>query len=279
MGISDPIKVSKQYANASNLDSRITLHQRFSVNEVPWHRWAFDHLDLPANARILELGCGTAALWTENRDKIPETWQITLTDASPGMIGKAKANINLNLRNTLTRNFTFMSTDAQAIGFGDGEFDAVVANHMLYHVPDRARAVSEIARVLRPGGVLYAATNGREHLREVDAMIGKLDPKHEEHGLARDISGFTLENGGRHLSERFSEVSVSRHEDELRVTEAGPLLAWILSTITVREVAERIGEEEFRRRASRLSEILERKISERGEIRTTKDAGLFIAKL
>lgn len=279
MGLSDPDRVSAQYRNSLNLDSRITLHQRFSINEHPWHRWAFDHMRLPANARILELGCGTAALWTENRERIPATWRITLTDSSPGMLEDAKENINLDLRNTLTRNFTFISTDAQGISFGDGEFDAVVANHMLYHVLDRAKAVSEMARVLKPGGVLYAATNGREHMREIDGFIRRLDPEHAEYGLARNIAGFTLENGAAQLSEYFTEISVSRYEDELRVTEARPLLARVLSTITVREIAGRIGESEFEQRVSRLSETLEREISERGEIRVTKDAGLFTARL
>ncbi len=271
--------MSEQYRNASNLDSRITFHQRFSVNEHPWHRWAFDQIKLPPDSRILELGCGTAALWTENRDRIPETWRITLTDASPGMLDHARETINLNFRNALTRNFTFMSTDAQGVSFGDGRFEAVVANHMLYHVLDRAKAVSEVARVLKPGGVLYAATNGRDHMREVDGYIRRLAPEHTEYGLARNFSGFTLENGEAQLSEHFAEVSISRHDDGLRVTEAGPLLAWILSTITVREIAERIGGDGFELRVSGLSETLEREISERGEIHITKDAGLFTARV
>ncbi len=185
MALSDPDRVHAQYQNASNLGPRITLHQRFSVNERPWHQWIFDQIKLPPDSRILELGCGTAALWTENRDRIPETWRMTLTDMSPGMLAAAEENINLNFRNTLTRNFTFMSTDAQGISFADGSFDAVVANHMLYHVADRTKAVSEVARVLKPGGVLYAATNGREHMREVDGCIRSLGPDHPEHGLAR----------------------------------------------------------------------------------------------
>lgn len=279
MALSDPDNVSKQYANASNLDSRITFHQRFSVNEHPWHRWAFDRMELPQNARILELGCGTAALWTENRDRIPETWQTTLTDASPGMLEDAERSINFNLRSTLIRNSTFISTDAQRLPFEDGGFDAVIANHMLYHVPDRAKAISEMARVLSLGGVSYAATNGRGHLREVDVYIRRLDPEHPEHGLARNISGFTLENGGTQLSEHFTEVSLARHEDELLVTEAEPLIAWILSTVTVREIADRLGKEEFERRSSALADYLKREISERGEIQITKDAGLFTARL
>lgn len=278
MGLANPENLSKQHADDSNLDSRITLHQQFSVNETPWHRWAFERMELASNVRVLEVGCGNAALWTENREKIPETARITLTDSSPGMLADARENMNLHFRNTLTQNFTFTSTDARSSPFAEGSFDAVVANHMLYHVPDRAKAVSEMARFLKPGGVSHAATNGRERLREVDGFIRRLDPEHSEHGLARNFSGFTLENGGGQLSGHFAEVSVSRREDELSVTEAGPLLAWALSTTTAREIAERIGEGEFRRRVSGLSETLEREISERGEIRVTKDAGLFTAK-
>lgn len=150
MALPDPRRVSAQYANASNLDSRITLHQRFSLNEQPWHRWAFEQIKLPANARILELGCGTAALWTENRDKIPETWRITLTDMSPSMPEDANANINLDLRNTLTRNFTFISTDAQAIRFGDSGFDAVIANHMKFGVGPPYLSGGETPRTEHP---------------------------------------------------------------------------------------------------------------------------------
>ncbi|CAN5666833.1 hypothetical protein BH20ACT10_BH20ACT10_09890 [soil metagenome] len=278
MGLANPANLSSQYANAPNLDSRITLHRRFSVNKYSWHRWVFDQFDFSHDARILEVGRGNTALCTENRERMTETWRITLPDASPGMIEGAERNINLDFRNILIRNFTFTSTDAQGVLFGDGEFGAVVANHMLYHIPDRVKAVSRMARISRPGGVLYAATDGRKHMREVDGFITRLDPDHPEYGLARRFSGFTLENGEAQLFEHFAEVSLSRHKDELRVTEAGPLLAWALSTVAVREIAERVGEEEFARRVSELFESLEEEISEWGEIRIAKDAGLFAAK-
>ena len=54
--------------------------------------------------------------------------------------------------------------DAQELPFPDDAFDVVVANHMLYHVPEPARAAAEIGRVLRPDGLLLAATNGPDHL-------------------------------------------------------------------------------------------------------------------
>ena len=40
--------------------------------------------------------------------------------------------------------------DLQALPFPEACFDAVIANHMLYHVPDRPRALAEVQRVLKP---------------------------------------------------------------------------------------------------------------------------------
>ena len=57
--------------------------------------------------------------------------------------------------------------DVQALPFGDGEFDVAVAAWMLYHVPELDGALSELARVLRPGGTLVAVTNDVEHLLEL----------------------------------------------------------------------------------------------------------------
>ena len=75
-----------QYRNASNLNARIDLHQRFSTNKYGWQRWIFDQLDLPLQCRILELGCGPGNLWLENLDRIPESWDIVLSDFSAGML-------------------------------------------------------------------------------------------------------------------------------------------------------------------------------------------------
>ena len=61
--------------------------------------------------------------------------------------------------------------DAQDIPFEDDTFGCVVANHMLYHVPDLDKGLAEIRRVLKPGGKLYAATNGEAHMLELEAFV------------------------------------------------------------------------------------------------------------
>lgn len=113
MPLSDPEKGSTQYRGPSNLDSRITLHQRFSVGKTPWHRWTFERMNLASNVRVLEAGRGNAASWTENRERIPETAGITFTEAEESM--------NLYLRNTFIQNFTVTSSDARGACFGEGE--------------------------------------------------------------------------------------------------------------------------------------------------------------
>ena len=156
-GLADSrLLLGDQYRTASKLNARVLLHERFSTNKYGWHRWAFDRMECPAESRILELGCGTGLLWSKNRARIPAGWDLTLSDFSPGMLRQAREGIG-GARSKLR----FMRIDAQAIPFGDGRFDAVVANQMLYHVPDLPRALGEIRRVLKEGGTLYAGTGGK----------------------------------------------------------------------------------------------------------------------
>src|SRR5664279_3735129 len=78
---------TEQYKDASNLNARIEIHKRFSTNPRGWNAWVFDTLEtLPAQARVLELGCGPAYLWAANAGRIPAGWDITLSDLSGGRL-------------------------------------------------------------------------------------------------------------------------------------------------------------------------------------------------
>lgn len=253
--------LSDQYRDASNLNARIRLHQRFSVNTYGWHRWVFDQFDLSPTAHILELGCGPGHLWLENLRRIPEGWDVVLSDFSPGMLDEGRRALR-----TSSRTFRFEIMDAQSILFPDEMFDAVVANHMLFHVPDRAKAFSEIRRVLRPSGLLYAATNGRSHLREIDELLRRFDPGVPWEGGFSET--FTLENGRDQMSPWFSHVMRRRYEDALVITEAHPLIEYVLST-RARAVLAGARLPDFAR-------YVERELVQRGAIRVTKDAGILI---
>ena len=93
---------------------------------------------------MLEVGCGSGAFWEANGDRVDPTWRLTLTDFSPGMVEAAQR--------VLGGRAQLLVADVQELPFPDESFDVVLANHMLYHVPDRPRAFAEIARVLVTGG-------------------------------------------------------------------------------------------------------------------------------
>ncbi len=273
MTYSDPEYVTRQYRDASNLEARIALHERFSTNPYGLPRWILDHFELPDGAIILEVGCGPGGLWTGNLDLLPVGWNITLTDASPGMVAEAEARLGSD------RRFDFQVADVRELLFEGGRFDAVVANHMLYHVPDRERAFSEITRVLKPGGTLYAATNGEHTQAEMAWMQQILDPSRPTNGyFLRNLLEFSLENGAEQLSPWFSEVTLQRYEDALDVTEVEPLVEYLLSGSAANTAARELDPEEFDRRVSILTERLEKELTLRGAIHITKDTGLFIAR-
>jgi ubiquinone/menaquinone biosynthesis C-methylase UbiE len=249
-----------QYRDSSNLDARAVLHQRFSTNSYGWFKWVFDTLlKLPEHARILELGCGHALLWKENANRIPAGWDITLSDLSSGMLDAAWRNLVVT-----GHAFQFKEIDAQSIPFEDETFDAVIANHMLYHVPNRPKAIAEIKRVLKSGGRLIATTVGKGHLKELAVWFRQVNPAFEAFGNL-----FTLENGLEQLNQFFSQVRVSRIPDNLHVTEVEPIINYIRSSMHATEVS---GEE-----LAKLRVDLENELKDKGKIFISKDSGLFEA--
>ncbi len=221
-------QLRKQYQTDANLNARIALHRLFNANPYPWYRWEFEHYALPANARVLELGCGPADLWRENADRIPAGWDITLSDFSEGMIAAAQRNLA-----ALERPFAFKQADAQDLPFAATTFDAVIANHMLYHVPDRPRAFAEIRRVLEPGGKFYAATNGEQHMRELWRLYEPIIPNCHARVLAA-AGGFLMENGAAQLDAAgFVDVIWRAYVNALAVTDVEPLIAYAQSSNTL----------------------------------------------
>jgi ubiquinone/menaquinone biosynthesis C-methylase UbiE len=255
--------LNEQYRNAANLNDRIQLHARYSTNPYGWHPWIFDRLALAPRSRILELGCGPGWLWLQNIERLPADWDITLSDFSAGMLEEARQN----LRDS-GRTFEFEVIDAQSIPFEDASFDTVIANHMLYHVPNRAKALSEIRRVLRPGGRFYASTIGASHMRELGELAHQFDPQIMRWG-GRPTDSFRLENGAQQLARYFSSVVLHRYQDELIVTEAVPLVAFVASEDPHGRVS---GD-----RRAEFTRFVERELAEHGAMHITKDAGLFEA--
>ena len=251
-----------QYRNSTNISARIRLHRLFSSNKQGWFPWIYEQCQITEGMKILELGCGNGRLWIENKAKLPADCEIILSDISGGMIRDVRREQSLQ-----DDRFSFAAFDCHAIPYEDVSFDLVIANHVLFYCKDVDRVCSEVGRVLKPGGRFVCGTYGVAHMQEVSRLVTQFDDRITLSG-ENLYEHFGKENGAQALAPYFAEVDWQQYEDALIVTQAEPLIEYVLSC-----------------HGNQNQYILEkynkfRKYVE-GQIRNgytiTKDAGIFIS--
>ncbi len=211
-----------QYADARHLDARARLHRKYGRDD--WYPWAAGQVSWSEGDRVLEVGCGPGWFWAAAADVLPARLDLTLTDLSAGMVETACARAAEAGPDWAVEG---RALDATRLPFADASFDVVMACHMLYHVPDPALAIAELARVLRPGGVALVTTNGRGHLRELARIEASVWPGSAEAGAAEL---FGLENGLALLERAFGQVALHRHHDDLDCTDPVDVAAYLRSS-------------------------------------------------
>jgi ubiquinone/menaquinone biosynthesis C-methylase UbiE len=125
------------------------------------------HLLSRARGRTLEVGVGTG----RNIADYPAETDLTGVDISRAMLQIAEARAT-----RLGRAVELRIGDAQNLDFPDGSFDTVAAILFLSAVPDQHRAISEIRRVLRPGGLLLVLDHARSTVAPVRWLQRPLNP-------------------------------------------------------------------------------------------------------
>lgn len=216
--VNDKKAVQRQYENAANLNTRISIHDQYSVNRQGFGNWIVSQMPITEGCRVLELGCGTGEMWRKNIRMIDRCSELVLTDFSEGMLETARGHIGDLL------NVTYRVADIQEIPYESGSFDLVMAHMMLYHVPDLKKGLSEVKRVLKKNGSFACATYGEHGI--VEFIAGLLGPYGAEERLNKN---FTLQNGGQILSEFFSSVEMREYSDSLEVTEPEDMLDYVYS--------------------------------------------------
>lgn len=212
-----------QYQNATNISARIRLHRNHSVNRQGWFPWIYEQCRITDGMKILELGCGNGALWTENLSRLPEHVSVTLSDISEGMLRDARRSIG-----SLDARFSFRAFDCASIPFEDQSFDLVIANHVLFYCRDIPRVCREVRRVLTPRGRFLCSAYGRDHMQEISSLVREFDSRIVL-SAEKLYERFGLENGRRLLASVFSAVDCRLYEDSICLDRAEPLIEYILS--------------------------------------------------
>lgn len=224
----NPDALRQMYLTDEAWRIRQETHERYSVPQVDFVTWTLDCVDWRGDETILDLGCGPGRWYPTLRTRLPDAAYFGV-DLHPGMLTNHPAGTALTVGNALE------------LPYADHQFDVVMANHMLYHVPDTHQAIREIRRVLKPDGLLMATTNSVHNMPELQVLLHRAVTLLVPPGTAQfqaplppsDL--FTLETGTRVLSRHFYAVARYDLPSSLIFPSAEPVLAYLESSRPTRE--------------------------------------------
>lgn len=249
-----------QYRNPDRLAARSLLHSRYGRGD--WFDWLAAHIPFVSGGVVADVGCGASAFWTNAPKAVPDDQVLRLFDLAPGMVEAAGIELRRLSRWT---DVEATVADAITLPLADESVDTALAIHMLYHLDDPAAGIRELARVVGNCGTAAVVLNPSGSMAELTTIIDlALDRSREKRS-----EPLTSEQALPLLRESFALVERVRFDDELVVTDATDLLAYLLSL----PVAEPEGAAE--RIAMRVSLAFEH---DKACFRITKAAELLICR-
>jgi SAM-dependent methyltransferase len=152
--------------NTAVLEDQYVRNDRLTARQSLWalragpalHTTVLDHSAMTGTETIVDIGCGNGTYLAELRRR-RHTGPIVGLDLSAAMARQSRSHAATAI------------ADAQALPLRDDSVDIALSLHMLYHVPDLSRAVSELRRVLRPGGTAMVTTNGPGHTIQAKQLL------------------------------------------------------------------------------------------------------------
>lgn len=252
----DPAYVRYQYADDEKLRIRKETHERYTEGGVGFHEWVMEQVGARPGQSLLDIGSGTG----EDYHPLLRRVDIVAMDLSLGMLAKVRGSKRVN-------------GDAQALPFQDEAFDRVMADHMLYHVPDKVAALREMRRVARPGGRVVITANSRNSYRNLWEMrneaIAELGlPEHYGVGYWFALEDVEL------VECVFPHVRVEEIRSAFVFPSAEPVFRYLATgpaSVETEEDCQRL----FSLMRPRIEEIVQRE----GSFRVPKTAGCFIADI
>ena len=142
-------------------------------------QWTAPMIDIAGIARgqqVLDVACGTGVLARAAADRVGDAGAVVGVDLNPAMLAVA-ARVRPDLE--------WREADVADLPFADGRFDAVLCQSALFFFPDVVGALREMARVVRPGGVVavqtYAALPDQPGFGDLATVVARHAPPEAMH--------------------------------------------------------------------------------------------------
>ncbi|MCW6003554.1 class I SAM-dependent methyltransferase [Micromonospora sp. CPCC 205371] len=160
-------------------------------------------LRLPANADVLDLGCGCG---------VPVA--RALADNGHQVVGVDLSEVQINRARRLVPKATFLHADATGVAFPDRTFDAVICLYALIHMPLDAQphVLRRVAAWLRPGGLLLATTGAQAWTGTEDRWLGGTAAMWWSHADAATYRKWIIQAGLDIDAEHFVPEGSSGHQ-------------------------------------------------------------------
>jgi ubiquinone/menaquinone biosynthesis C-methylase UbiE len=214
-------------------DEFLRIHEQtyetYTVPQADRMGWILDKIDWSKVDTVLDIGTGRG------------TYYARLKATNPSIAYYANDLSHHMLHNHPAAAHQLSRSDAMHLPYAPNSFDIVMANHMLYHVPDIEAAIMEIKRVLKPDGVILTATESIHTLPELQVLMRRAIVLLTRYGAtqvhppALPSDTFALENGTRMLSRHF--FGVVRHDipRQLVFHESEPAMQYLESMRDLRQ--------------------------------------------
>jgi SAM-dependent methyltransferase len=209
MRFDNPLLVRWEYASEERLAKRNEIFRNVIEGENP-EEVAYQAVAEAKPARVLDVGSGPGELTERFAKELGA--DVRAIDTSPRMVELTKA-----------RGVDARLADVEQLPFEDATFDCVFAGWVLYHVPNLAQAIAEIARVLKPGGRLVASSHCDDNINELWELIPD--------ALPREPLTFRRGNGVELLRPHFEQVEQRDVEGTLVFPDAESMRTFVASTI------------------------------------------------
>ena len=265
----DPNIVKQHYLTDDVLKVRQEIHTTYTVPKVDFVDWVLDTIKWQGGEQLLDVGCGSGNYYSTLLEKNSSVRYIGM-DLSVGMLVKHPGTGEV------------ICADAEKMPFPTDTFDVVMANHMLYHLPDLKAGLLEFRRILKPNGILIVATNSSQSMPELQVLMRRAillltrtaGTQVRPPAAASDL--FALENGSRILSHHF--YAVVRHDlpTKLVFPDTDPLMRYLESTRSLREpqLPEDVNWDDVMMVMNQQASHL---VNHLGELSITKITGVLVA--